>query len=226
MRRRAGTEVVPTQLGKLRHPEELEASPLGRWPSKWRHAIGVDLGTNCGIASAVLAPNQPGEPLKVELLSIGQLDLSVGPYDTGPLRFLRLCDFLSRAAPDVIFYEDPKFTGTGPTPSESGKPWTIGAVIARVASSLELLAAMRCVLTMWAESHNVPTHAFGIGEIKKFATGKGNAGKPAMIEACNSAYGTTYNSADFSDGEDNEADAAHALFLGLTTYWAGLTCET
>ncbi|MEE9316105.1 MAG: hypothetical protein V3U97_03245, partial [bacterium] len=40
--------------------------------------------------------------------------------------------------------------------------------------------------------------------LKKFATGKGNAGKPEMIAACKSSYGIT-------PCDDNEADALHLL---------------
>ena len=48
--------------------------------------------------------------------------------------------------------------------------------------------------------------AFSAGEIKKFATGKGNCGKPAMIEAARKKYG-------YIGKDDNEADALHLLHL-------------
>ncbi len=52
--------------------------------------------------------------------------------------------------------------------------------------------------------------AFSAGEIKKFATGKGNSGKPAMIEAAEKKY-------NYQGKDDNEADALHLLFLAYTT---------
>ena len=61
------------------------------------------------------------------------------------------------------------------------------------------------------EDHKVQYRAYSSQEIKKFATGKGNCGKPAMIEAAQKKLGYT--------GEnDNEADALWLLELAKRDY--------
>lgn len=55
-------------------------------------------------------------------------------------------------------------------------------------------------LKVFCEDNSIQYMAFSPSEIKKFATGKGNAGKPAMIQAAKEKFG--YNGSD-----DNEADA-------------------
>jgi hypothetical protein len=69
------------------------------------------------------------------------------------------------------------------------------------------------VLIFTAE-HGIETMAVHTGELKRWATGKGNAGKPAMIKA---ARGRGWSPVD-----DNEADAALLLeyameSLGVST---------
>lgn len=58
-------------------------------------------------------------------------------------------------------------------------------------------------LTAWCEENDVPYEAIPVGTIKRHWTGKGNAGKPAMIEASQERGLTPV--------DDNEADA-QALF--------------
>jgi Holliday junction resolvasome RuvABC endonuclease subunit len=53
--------------------------------------------------------------------------------------------------------------------------------------------------------------AYSAKEIKVFATGKGNAGKPDMVKAAQLKYSYTGNN-------DNEADALHLLHLALADY--------
>jgi len=61
------------------------------------------------------------------------------------------------------------------------------------------------------EDNFVEYRGYSSQEIKKFATGKGNAGKPAMIAAAKKAYGYLGN-------DDNEADALHLLELAKSEY--------
>lgn len=64
------------------------------------------------------------------------------------------------------------------------------------------------VLKVTLEDLNLQYKAYSATEIKKFATGKGNAGKPAMIEAACRMYG-------YKGSNDNEADALHILHLAI-----------
>lgn len=61
------------------------------------------------------------------------------------------------------------------------------------------------------EDLTIPYRAYSSQEIKKFATGKGNAGKPVMIAAAKSKLGYTGNN-------DNEADALWILELAKSEY--------
>jgi len=78
-------------------------------------------------------------------------------------------------------------------------------------SSIIHAAKMVAIIETFCEENNIHYAAFSAKEIKSFATGKGNAGKPAMIEAAKQKYG-------FSGDDDNEADALHLYHLALQHY--------
>ena len=62
-------------------------------------------------------------------------------------------------------------------------------------------------LTSWCEHHQIPYQGVPVGTIKKFATGRGNAGKDEMIAAMR-ALGHAVT-------DDNEADALAILHWAL-----------
>jgi len=61
------------------------------------------------------------------------------------------------------------------------------------------------------EDLKVEYRAYSSTEIKKFATGKGNAGKPAMIKAAKDKLG-------YPGNDDNESDALWLLELAKSEY--------
>lgn len=63
----------------------------------------------------------------------------------------------------------------------------------------------------WCEEHNVDYRGYSATEIKKYATGKGNAGKPAMIAAAQEQL-------EYPGNDDNEADALWLLELTKSEY--------
>lgn len=65
------------------------------------------------------------------------------------------------------------------------------------------------VLKLFLEENNIQYRAYSASEIKKFATGKGNAGKPLMIAAAKQKY------PDVEIIDDNHADALHIYHLAL-----------
>ena len=69
-------------------------------------------------------------------------------------------------------------------------------------SSIIHEAKMIGIVEEWCETNGVDYTCYSATEIKKFATGKGNAGKPAMIKAAKEKYG-------YDGDDDNEADAIH-----------------
>lgn len=54
--------------------------------------------------------------------------------------------------------------------------------------------------------NNIEYRAYSASAIKKFATGKGNCGKPEMLKAAEKKYG-------YKEEDDNIADALHLLHL-------------
>ena len=73
----------------------------------------------------------------------------------------------------------------------------------------QVYGGYRAELMSWCEENDVPYEGVGVGTIKKFATGKGNASKDAMIlEAC---LDSGRNIKD-----DNEADAYWILQYALS----------
>ena len=63
------------------------------------------------------------------------------------------------------------------------------------------------LMEQWCEKNKVQYRSYSASEIKKFATGKGNAGKPAVIKAAQDKLG-------YIGEDDNEADALWLLELG------------
>lgn len=72
----------------------------------------------------------------------------------------------------------------------------------RHANSIIHQAKLIAVVEKFCEENGINYKAYSAKEIKKFATGNGNCGKPAMIKAAKDKYGYTGN-------DDNEADAIH-----------------
>jgi Holliday junction resolvasome RuvABC endonuclease subunit len=64
-------------------------------------------------------------------------------------------------------------------------------------------------LSAWCEQHEIPYQGVAVGTIKRFATGKGNADKQAMIAAVRER--------GFEPADDNEADAIAILLWALQT---------
>jgi len=73
-------------------------------------------------------------------------------------------------------------------------------------SALIIQSELHGVLKIILEELGIPYMAFSATEIKKHATGKGNASKPMMIEAAKNKLG-------YTGSDDNEADALWILDL-------------
>jgi Holliday junction resolvasome RuvABC endonuclease subunit len=180
--------------------------------------LGLDLGTNCGYSYCYIKEKQLVAPENIEM-HIGQWDLSAGSYDSGALRFVRLRQFLSILKPDIIAFEDVKYT-----PSEKLTKFNMHSILARAATSCEFFGALKATVCTWAEENGIPCGSFPIGTIKKRATGKGNANKSDMIKACNEMFKTDYDPVNYeSAGFDNAADSAFVCLLALENYAKGLS---
>jgi Holliday junction resolvasome RuvABC endonuclease subunit len=67
------------------------------------------------------------------------------------------------------------------------------------------------VIVAYCEENGLDYKDFAAKEIKKFATGNGNAGKPLMMQACKDKYGV-------DPVDDNHADAVHIYHLAKTEF--------
>lgn len=141
----------------------------------------LDLGTNTGWAQRV-TPNSP-------ILS-GVENFSAGRFSGGGMRFLRFQRWLGeillpQTGPQAVYFEEVRAH--------------------RGTDAAHVYGGMLAVLTAFCEQHRIPYEGLPVGNIKKYATGKGNATKDAMIAAAIEL--------GFDPKDDNEADAIHMLRL-------------
>lgn len=138
--------------------------------------LALDLGTKTGWATRVGG-----------VVSSGVLDLKGGRYEGGGMRYLRFRRWLDEAAAEateIVFEEVRAHKGT---------------------DAAHVYGGLLAMLSVWCEDYKVPYRGLPVGEIKKHATGKGNAGKEAVMAAA-TARGWTF-------ADDNEADALWILDL-------------
>lgn len=139
--------------------------------------LALDLGTITGWA--LRSPNG--------LISTGVQSFRPGRFDGAGMRYLRFKRWLTELkGPDgfsaVYFEEVRRHMGV---------------------DAAHCYGGFMAVLTAWCEHHEIPYAGIPVGTIKRAATGKGNADKPAMIAA---AVRRGYQPED-----DNEADAIALL---------------
>jgi crossover junction endodeoxyribonuclease RuvC len=181
-------------------------------------ALCLDLGSSCGYAFSYFQPGRPYE-LGKYTVGLGQWDLSAGNYDSGAIRFVRLRQFLAVVRPDLVIFEEVRYT-----PAETPNRINIHAIVARSALPTEWFGALKATVGTWCEEHNIPCQGVPIQHIKKRATGKGNANKEQVIVACNETFGAGLDVEGYENsGADNIADASFALLIGVESYAAGIT---
>ncbi len=176
-------------------------------PPEFKRYAGLDFGESCGLAICDL---QPGQLIKDVTVYMELLDLTIGTFDSQAVRFLRLEGILDALQLDRLGFEDVKYT-----PSQdmfTGKV-SVAQVLQRSARPTEFFGGLKYFVQAWAERNGIPAKGWGIGEIKKYGTGKGNAGKADMIKACNKLLGTNFDSEDDKSGVDDLADAGFILCM-------------
>jgi hypothetical protein len=138
--------------------------------------LALDLGTKTGWATRVGG-----------VVASGVCDLKGSRYEGGGMRFLRFrrwLDDVAAEATEIVFEEVRAHKGT---------------------DAAHVYGGLLAMLTAWCEEYRVPYRGVPVGEIKKHATGKGNAKKGAMMAAA-TARGWSF-------ADDNEADALWILDL-------------
>lgn len=191
---------------------------LKKKPADVIRFLGLDLGSNCGVA---VFDYKKDSKLLQENLHLFQWDLSVQGMESAAARFVRLRAFLNEVDADVIGYEDVKYT-----PAKEffvNKKFGIPAVLSRVATASEILGGMKVTVATWAEEANIVSNGYAISTIKKYATGNGRASKDDMIAAANKHLGAAFDASKYkSTGIDNVVDAAFVMMLLLAKISAGI----
>lgn len=147
--------------------------------------LALDLGSTTGWAMR----------LADGVIVSGTLDFRSGRYEGGGMRFLRFRSWLdhlldSAKAIDLIHFEEVRrHAGT---------------------DAAHLYGGFLAHLSAWCELKHIPYQGVPVGTIKRHATGKGNAGKDAVIAAMRSK--------GFNPEDDNEADALAILTWAIDTH--------
>jgi hypothetical protein len=148
-----------------------------------RHTVlALDLGTTTGWALR----GQDGG------ITSGTMTFKPTRFEGGGMRFLRFRGWLAEVATlsggmtRIVFEEVRAHAGT---------------------DAAHIYGGFLATLTAWCEQQSIPYQGVPVGTIKRYATGKGNAHKAAMIAAIEAR--------GFRPADDNEADAI-ALLLWAT----------
>lgn len=147
--------------------------------------LALDLGTTTGWAMR----------LADGVIVSGTMDFRSGRYEGGGMRFLRFHSWLdhlldSAKTIDLIHFEEVRrHAGT---------------------DAAHIYGGFLAHLSAWCELKHIPYQGVPVGTIKRHATGKGNAGKDAVIAAMRSK--------DFNPEDDNEADALAILTWAIDTH--------
>ncbi len=145
--------------------------------------VAFDLGTTTGWAAHI-----DGRTLS------GTWSFQPQRFEGGGMRFLRfrqsISELLLSAGPELVVYfeEVRRHMGT---------------------DAAHIYGGFMAELTAFCDGNKIPYSGLPVGTIKKHATGKGNAGKQAMIDAANKKW------PDANITDDNEADARWILDCGM-----------
>lgn len=123
----------------------------------------------------------------------GTWDLSIRRDESGGMRLLRLTaklvELLGWPGIDVVVFEAARHAAPGMQ----------GALIVQ--------AEMQGQVKAWCEAQKIQYRGYSPSEVKKHATGKGNAGKPAVVNAAKIKW------PNVNIEDDNHADALWLLDL-------------
>lgn len=140
--------------------------------------LTIDLGTKTGWCKA-----------SRNCLIHGSWNLKGDRFEGGGMRYLRFRQRLDEVGDGVklVFFEAVRrHNGT---------------------DAAHVYGGLMATLMTWCEEFKIPYEGVPVGTIKKFATGKGNAGKPEMVAAVRKM--------GYAPADDNEADAIAMMMLKL-----------
>jgi Holliday junction resolvasome RuvABC endonuclease subunit len=205
-------DLIRGKLAIFRDPEIFKSKVHAVLPEHKR-IVGLDVATTTGVAWCDIIPSKPTQN---NVIIGANWDLSIGNFDTTPLRILRLYKLLEVLEPDLIVFERVRHT---PNQQMIRQLKSIAAVVAKAATSIELIGALTAALSVWAQQRDIPVQGVGIQEIKKFATGSGAASKVDMINAANEKFDAKLQVENYEKtGADNIADAMFLASMAVEHY--------
>lgn len=139
--------------------------------------LALDLGTKTGFA------------LSTNPVTYGTVIHRDSRFTGGGYRFLHFQRWLQTAYlehhfTEVVFEEVHRHTAT---------------------AAAHVYGGLLGILTAFCEDNKIPYHSYGVGTIKKYITGRGNASKDEVVDA------VRYRG--FAPNDDNAADAIALLLL-------------
>jgi Holliday junction resolvasome RuvABC endonuclease subunit len=155
--------------------------------------LSLDLGTKTGWA--VLADGH---------ISSGEKEFKTDRFEGGGIRYLKFKSWLSSLQEgarglDLVTFEEVR--------NHAG------------VTAAHLYGGFLAHLTAWCEVEKIPYQGIPVATIKQHATGKGNAGKAAMIFAMikkgHNHLRVKTNNKGKETGDDNEADALAILYYSM-----------
>jgi hypothetical protein len=146
--------------------------------------LALDLGTTTGWALRTTCGQ----------IASGTASFRPGRFDGGGMRYLRFSNWLAEL--DRL---------SGPIAAI----WFEEVRRHAATDAAHVFGGLLATLTSWAELRSIPYSGVPVGTIKKFATGRGNADKAAMIAAVRAR--------GFKPADDNEADALSLLLWAIET---------
>lgn len=151
--------------------------------------LAIDPATTCGWALGDSTLNTPAG-----VIASGTWDLSVRRDESGGMRLVRLQNKMgefgySNHKLDFVVFEAARHAG------------------AKMQGALVCQAEIQGAIKLYCEWQEIEYRGYSPSEIKKHATGKGNASKEMMMAAARERWHI---------GDDNEADALWLLDLAMT----------
>lgn len=170
----------------------------------FKRLLAIDPGRSCGYAYIDIVYPTDVKP-KIDGSKSGKWDLAQKAYEGGGVRLVKFRSHLKEMNPDLVVYED------------------VGAMRFKSSDAGRIRNEFLGVLKCYCESSNIPFTAEHLSAIKTRATGKGNAGKDAIVKAANKKFGTKLQEQNSEKvGDDDIADALWLLDIALDKYWRGL----
>jgi len=146
--------------------------------------LALDLGTTTGWALRT----------RERTVVSGTVSFRPSRYDGGGMRYLRFRSWLDEIAEhagglEAVWFEEVR--------SHAGT------------DAAHVFGGFLATLSAWCEQRSIPYQGVPVGTLKRYATGKGNAGKEAVLAAMRAR--------GFTPADDNEADALALLLWALET---------